>query len=468
MTLRAVGYARISRDDALEGRGVGRQTEDIAKVCDCHGWELGETITDNDVSASRYSKKPRPGYRRLLELIEAGTVDRAVVYDVDRLLRQPRQLEDLIDLCEERNGAFELHNINGMVDLTTSSGRFTARGLVAKAAMESDDLSRRLKRAYDQKAAEGKPHGTRAFGYMPDGMTINETEAALLRQAAADVLTEGTSLTKIARRWNALGVLTPQRAKLWNNTTVKSVLIGPRAAGLRRHRGEVIGPAKWPAILDRPTHDRLVAELGPNPNRPRKPSRRQAFTGLIRSSVTGLPLDRDSVRGHPTYRAHNRPGREAGSVNIAAGTLETLILEMLFAAVENDELGRILGEQRRRRHAVPDLGAIEDDLRGLAEDFGQGRITRGEWMAARHPLEARLQAAQAALDADARASALASVDVDLRARWPTLDVDRQRAILQAVFDGIYIRPSTRRGGPAPMVEGLGRIELDRVDVRWRA
>jgi site-specific DNA recombinase len=51
--LKAIGYARISKDDTLEGRGVARQTEDIAAVCDRHGWELGETITDNDISASR-------------------------------------------------------------------------------------------------------------------------------------------------------------------------------------------------------------------------------------------------------------------------------------------------------------------------------------------------------------------------------------------------------------------------------
>jgi hypothetical protein len=78
-----------------------------------------------------------------------------------------RQLEDLIDLCETRNGAFQLHNVNGEMDLVTSSGRFVARMLVAKAAMESDDLSRRLRRSFDQKAAEGRPHGARAADHPP-------------------------------------------------------------------------------------------------------------------------------------------------------------------------------------------------------------------------------------------------------------------------------------------------------------
>jgi len=451
-SLQAVGYARISKDDTLEGRGVARQTEDITAVCERHGWDLTDVLTDNDISASRYSKKARPGYLRLLAAIEAG-IDRAVVYDVDRLLRQPRQLEDLIDLCEARNGAFQLHNVNGELDLATGGGRFIARMLVAKAAMESDDMSRRLRRSFDQKALEGRPHGARAFGYEPDGMTVRETEAVLLRQAAVDVL-DGTSLNTIARRWNGLGVLTPQRNRQWNGTVVKAVLINPRQAGLRVHRREVVGPAAWPAIVDRATHDRLVAYL--TAPRPRLAPRRTAFTGLIRSAVTGLPLDRDVVRGRPAYRAHNRPGREAGNVTIAALPLEDLILEMLFTAVEDDRLGERLGERRAKLAAVPDVGGIEADLRALAEDFGQGRITRGEWLAARGALDARLQAAHAAIGA----TVAVPVPVDLRASWPSLDVDRQRAILAAVFEAVLIHPARVKGGPG--------IDPDRVEPRWRA
>ncbi len=178
--------------------------------------------------------------------------------------------------------------------------------------------------------------------------------------------------------------------------------------------------------------------------------------------------NRDVVRGYPMYRAHNLPGREAGNVTIAAEALETLILEALFTAVENDRLGQIVGEQRARKATAPDLAAIEADLRALAEDHGHGRISRAEWMAARQPLEERLTAAQALVAATEQRVILAAVDVDLRATWPSLPVDNQRAILAAVFDGIYIKPSTRRGGPAPMVEGIGRIDLDRVDIRWRA
>jgi site-specific DNA recombinase len=485
--MRAVGYARISRDDTAEGRGVARQEQDIRAVCKRHGWRLVEVLVDNDISASRYSRKARPSYARLLQLIAAGAVERAVVYDADRLLRQPRELEDLIDLAE-RNGGFEVHTVTGHLDLVTSGGRFVARALVAKAAMESDDLSRRLRRAFDQKAAEGRPHGARAFGYEPDGVTIRQAEAELLGEAAVDVLA-GESLNAIARRWNAAGVLTPQRSKLWNGTIVRAVLTGPHQAGLRRHRGEVIGKGTWPAIIDRGTHDALVKLLTDPARRRRTPPRRTPFTSLIRSAVTGLPLQRDVVRGRLWYRAHNLPGREAGHVTIRAEALEALIVETLFAAVNDGALTRRLAERRARqqRTAREDPAALEAELRDMAADHGAGRITRAEWLAARGPLADRLAAAHAASVADPVVLVLddGALD-DLRARWPDLSVDRQRAILAAAYDRVLIHPATgdhltpegepcgrcagrpgRRGGPAPMVEDVGRIDIERVEPVWR-
>lgn len=456
--LTAIGYARISRDDALEGRGVARQSADIADVCDRNGWELGDVLVDNDVSASRYSRKVRPGYQKLVDAIAAGTVDRAVVYDLDRLLRQPRQLEDLIDLCETRPG-FELHSINGQTDLSTSSGRFVTRVLVNKAAMESDDLSRRLKRANDQRAADGLPHGGRAFGYEPDGITIRPYEAAAYVQAVEDVLT-GVSLATIARRWNDAGLLTPQRRRPWSSTVVKATLTSPRHAGLRVHRGAVIGEGVWPPLVDRITHERVVALLT---SRRGVPGRPNAFGGLV-TDVNGVPLDRDTQRGRPTYRGRRRPDRPALQVSIAAESLERWIVASLFEAVEDGRLDVAASDRTARLETPADLTGLEDDLRALADDFGHGRISRAEWLAARKPLEARIQAAQASTPAG-RPSALTR---DLRGRWDTLDVGVRRLVLRHVFDRVEVGPARQRGGPQPLVPDVGRIDLARVTLRWRA
>jgi site-specific DNA recombinase len=53
------------------------------------------------------------------------------------------------------------------------------------------------------------------------------------------------------------------------------VLVSPRIAGPRENRGEIVGEAAWPAIIDRATHDRLVGLL-------EDPSRRRESFGWPR------------------------------------------------------------------------------------------------------------------------------------------------------------------------------------------
>jgi hypothetical protein len=63
-----------------------------------------------------------------------------LVYDLDRLHRQRKELEDFIGLCEQ----LRLTNVasaSGDIDFTTADGQFQARILAAVARKESDDKS---------------------------------------------------------------------------------------------------------------------------------------------------------------------------------------------------------------------------------------------------------------------------------------------------------------------------------------
>lgn len=490
---RDVGYGRISLDLARSGHGVGRQEEDVRATSERTGGELIAFYTDNDISASRYSKKAREGYRKVLEMVEAGAADRIVVYDLDRLLRRPSELEVLIDLVDKRPG-FAVVNVTGEIDLTSADGRFIARILVAKAAKESDDISRRIKRQIEQSAALGRPKmSKRAFGYAclgqgpgmcdvdgcdhtghrvcrvedcpHDGVSIVPSEAKLLRGAARDVLA-GESLTGIARRWNEAGVLTPQTDRPWSTQVVRRVLTGPRHAGLRVHQGKVVGVGNWEPILNRETHEALVRLLLDPERRRKNPPRRQPFTGVLYDyagrqmniALTKPKWSRAPVRVYRTDTGRY-PGVTKGGqpkVGIAAEPLEALVERVLFLAVESGEVAR-RAEARRARQPAPageDPAAIDAELAELAADYGEKRISRLEWLAARKPLQARLERARAA-EAIASGVGLADgIDPDIRRRWRSYSTDRKRAILAAVFERIVVHPATRRG---PVFDE-GRVE----------
>lgn len=107
----------------------------------------------------------------------AGLFSAIICYDLDRLTRQPRQLEDWIDAAELRGLA--LLTANGDADLSTDGGRTYARTKAAVARAEMERKGARQSRAHVQRAAQGRPpKGIRPMGYTISGETIpGEAEA---------------------------------------------------------------------------------------------------------------------------------------------------------------------------------------------------------------------------------------------------------------------------------------------------
>ena len=92
--LRAVLYARQSKGDA----SVDQQLELDAKRATERGWTIVGEFYDRSISAT--SGEPRPGYDEMIALVKAGRAEVIVVRHYDRLYRQPRELEGLIDDTE--------------------------------------------------------------------------------------------------------------------------------------------------------------------------------------------------------------------------------------------------------------------------------------------------------------------------------------------------------------------------------
>ena len=122
---------------------MARQIEDCERLAERKVWSIAALYVDDDVSA--WSGKRRPEYARMLADLETGTINGLLVYDLDRLHRQPSELESFIDLCQ-RLGLTNVASVSGDIDLTTADGQFQARILGAVAKKESDDKSRRIRR----------------------------------------------------------------------------------------------------------------------------------------------------------------------------------------------------------------------------------------------------------------------------------------------------------------------------------
>ena len=172
---RAVLYVRISDDPEGLEKGVDRQEADCRAFAESHGYVVERVFRENDTSAfkqrtitlpsgEKVRRVVRPGFRAMLQFLAQRGADAMIAYDLDRAVRDPRDLEDLID-AKVLYG-FGVKSTTGSLRLDNDSDIAMARVLVAMANKSSADTARRVARASKQQAIEGRWHGGRApYGY---------------------------------------------------------------------------------------------------------------------------------------------------------------------------------------------------------------------------------------------------------------------------------------------------------------
>lgn len=462
--VRAGIYARISSDREGDGLGVARQIEDCERLAERKGWQVVEQYVDDDVSA--WSGKKRPQYRRSLEDLEAGAIDGLLVYDLDRLHRQPSELESFISLCERLRLA-NVASVSGDIDLTSADGQFNARILGAVAKKESDDKSRRSRRKHQENAAKGKVSGggSRPYGYEPDKLTVRPAEAAVVADCARRLLA-GEPVRSIARDLNERAVPSAGGGP-WSPQSLRRMLASARICGQREHHGEIVATAEWPAIISGEDSAAIRALLANPERRTNKTARRYLLGGILVCSHCGERLvARPRSGGQRRYACAKGPGFSGcGKTYINADPVETFVMEAALHRLDSRELKR---SQERRQKKAPDAQrwwkeaeAAQTQLDELAAAYGQRQFSMQEWMAARKPIEQRLTAARKQLAKVSRTNVLDGYvgnSDKLRAEWDSLDLSQQHALVATVVDSVVVGPAR---------QGYNRFDESRLTPVWR-
>lgn len=452
-TKRAAIYCRISQDRTGAGLGVDRQREDCEALAQRLGWLVVEVFTDNDVSA--YSGRPRAGYLAMLERIRRAQVDAVLAWHEDRLHRSPRELEDYIDVCERRAVPTQFAQA-GELDLTTASGRMTARIRGAVTRAESEHKSERVKRAQAQAASAGKWLGGAApFGWnvADDGSaTLDRREAREVREAAKSLLA-GASLGSVVADLNRRAVTT-STGRPWNYTSLRQVLTRPRNAGLSVYHGETVGRTTWPVILTEDTW-RSVCALLADPGRRRSTSNRARWllAGIALCGKCGGPLRSASAasnRARGTTRTVYRcKAGGGGHVARAAQDVDDLAEQVVLGVLGRRDWSAVLDSpwetvdgESLRVEAV----TLRARLGEAADQYAEGNITAGQLTKITARVQDRLADVEAAMGRASRGTALAAFAPgrDPVKVWRSLDIDRRRAVVQELMT-VTVLPSGRRG-----------------------
>jgi DNA invertase Pin-like site-specific DNA recombinase len=448
--VKAAIYVRVSKDRYGTGLAVTRQEGDCRALVEAAGWEVGEVFVDNDTSA--YSGKERERYLAMLKAIATGEVGAVVAWHPDRLHRSPKELEAFIDVVEASGVAVATVRA-GAVDLGSASGRMAARVVGAVARHESEQKSERHRAKTDQLAAAGLPSGggRRPFGFERDGVTVRESEAVVIREAVARLLA-GESLRGVVEWLAAAGVVTPSGG-VWQRRSLRKVLLSPRIAGRRQHRGEDVGPAVWPAIVDEVSWRRVGRLLRAN-GRP-APGRKYLLSGLVFCGACGQRLVAHPAHGRRQLSCVR--GVEAGGCGRVHQAVEPLDLFVVGAVVAVVRRGGLAPAPVDDGVSPVEARLVEVEARreAMLELLGAGELSPGEWQRLRPGIDAEL--------AELRASTPVPVpvvapSVDLGAEWSSLHLDVQRRLVESVVERVVVAPCGSRGG---------RFDPGRVMIIWR-
>ncbi|GAA1714337.1 recombinase family protein [Isoptericola hypogeus] len=355
---RAALYFRISEDKEGREVGVERQQIDSRALAARRGLTVVAEYTDNDISASTASTKPRPNYDAMIESIRAGEVDVVVAYSSSRITRRPREWEDLIELNEE-TGFLIATAVGGDIDLSTAAGRRMARINYGISAGEAEETRERIHRANRHRVEVlGEPTNGVRYGWRRGlgGAMELDPEAAQVVQEIARRIVAGESLNSIKKDLTARAVPTARMAEIankardgsvgdqtsrgvaaevvtevaertvsgealtdivadlrdrrarfpqWSHGSLTSLVRRPANVARIEYQGATY-PGKFPAILDDDTFEQVNLILG-DPGRTRRPAglrHREIRNWLVGVAVCGKLLpDGTECRGRTRVTA---------------------------------------------------------------------------------------------------------------------------------------------------------------------
>jgi DNA invertase Pin-like site-specific DNA recombinase len=455
---RAVAYIRVSkeRDDMISPE---LQERAIRDHCDRRGYELTEILTDLDMSGRFWKRRQ---IDRAIGMIEAGQVERVVVWKISRVSRDPRRLDWHIAVARVEAAGGKLESATEPIDTTTSTGRFSANMLAELAAFESERAGEGWKETHSRRISKGLPASGRArFGYVKTGGAfVPDPELAPIIRGMYERYVGGDSIMAVFKWLQPFNLGTMR-----THAAVRAYMDSGFAAGwithhdpacTRPHRADERGKRCPNQVRTRGAHEPIVDEalwqryLDARKARageaPRVIGARYAFTGLVFCEACGWRMSHATEKAsrasqHGVYRCMNYqhcPSR----VTVSEARIERAVLDFLptVAADVDAKAATTKGVESTQRAEHDRLQRVAIDaaaaLTQLTKDFARRLIPEDVYVETRDELIGERVAAEHAAtlltDTRAKAAARRRFALDTLATWPHATEPERNALLREI------------------------------------
>ncbi|MEK4713433.1 recombinase family protein [Sporosarcina sp. FSL K6-5500] len=337
-------YVRVSSEErAKEGYSIDTQTRLLKMFCESQGWTKTELYVDPGHSAKDMD---RPEFKRLKKDIENKKINILLVYRLDRMTRNIRDLFDILSLLDEHGAGFKSATEN--YDTTTAMGRMFI-GLVGLLAQwERENLGERVTITMKQKILiDNEASGAQPYGYRIEDKkrVINEEEKEIVLLMIEQFYSIG-SVAGVAQELNRRNIPTRTKKTSWSHQTVRQVLRNPALCGTVVYSGEIVENA-FESILTPDEFGTLSRRIEKqNIIRLRAPTK-GLFSGMLKCPQ----CNRTMVKASDTYRCNKCYENNKGLIKVN----EKFIKEAFLKYVRhNSELDP--ADQNKKKKVARSIG----------------------------------------------------------------------------------------------------------------
>lgn len=465
-------YLRVSFDRSGRLRSHDEQHAENKRSADEQGWRITEPSYKDVGSASRYARKAREGYDKLISDLKNGRfgADVLIIWESSRGSRRVGEWVLLIDLCDEHNVRVHVTTHGRTYDPSNPRDRRTLLEDAVDSEYESGKTSTRAKRAAAANAAEGKPHGRIPFGYKrvydsETGRFVKQVpepvEAKIIKELFKRLI-KGHSLRSIAADFARRGI-TNDSGVPFSAQHLRSLALNPTYAAQRVHDPDrkgrkssgtaTIVDGNWKPLVSKADFLAVKAILTAPERVTTRPGRGVHLLSMIaRCGECGGPLAaRFDKERNTVYTCHAR-----SCIRVAKAGLDTFAERAMLAYLARDDMHTALcsgtGDDEELARIRDDVASVRGEYDDLAEQVGSGRLSATLAAKAEPGILTRLRAAEARERELSTPNALAGLITpgkDVARRWKAAEMSTKREVARLLLSPDVVGELRVKRSPTP-------------------
>ncbi|MHB9038929.1 MAG: recombinase family protein, partial [Armatimonadota bacterium] len=436
--------------------------------CKSKGWRI--TDIRKDVASGKNAN--RDGFQDLKAAIDNEKVGVVIVYRLDRLSRNVRDIYDFLDLIARHNVA--LVSLCESLDTTTAMGRAMLGVMAVFAQLTREMIAENVKDGMMRRAQAGLYIGSKRgpMGYVcnPEEktLTVVEHEAETVRRIFELFVERKWGIEKIVGFLNETGI--PSKTGVnWHKSIMGKILRNPIYIGRLRWHDEVYEATHEPIISEEifQAAQDIISSRATLPGRSHQSQ--HLLSGLAECGVCGKRLVAHYGRAKKSGERHVFYFHRVSTVGVgcksfykSAPMLEKTVVDQIRKAAESDMFSKIALDQLHKQtetKSAPlksrnetihsELATMKDKFNSWADRLDRGLIDEDQFAQQNRRLMQRKHELQDELvQIDSQLAECENVEISFEAArkalqefpqvWDILEIEEKRELVRLLVEKLEV------------------------------